>query len=148
MWYRIKDGRVYDYSNEKYADDCLYINGYNYNDYVNDCANGVFRYIVDNGKLIQNPEYDKSIEEKEKTRIASLTCTKRVLALALKQLGISYTQLKELIATDENAQLEWDLCERLERSNPLIDIMGSKLGLDTTTIDKIFRVANGEKVDG
>lgn len=148
MWYRIKDGRVYDYSNEKYADDCLYINGYNYEDYIEDCTNRVFRYVVDSGTLIQNPEYDKLLEEGEKARIASLTCTKRVLALALQQLGISYTKLKELIATDENAQLEWDLCERLERNNPFIDIMGSKLGLDTATIDKIFRMANGEEVDG
>lgn len=97
---------------------------------------------------IQALDYtDEEREEKEKTRIASLTCTKRVLALALKQLGISYTQLKELIATDEDAQLEWDLCVELQRSNPFLDIMGSKLGIDPTTIDKIFRIANGEEID-
>lgn len=84
---------------------------------------------------------------KEKARIASLTCTKRVLALALKQLGVSYQQLKELIATDEDAQLEWDLCVELQRNNPFLDTMGSKLGIDPTTIDKIFRIANGEEVD-
>lgn len=98
------------------------------------------------GKAPMMGEEEKA--NKEKARIASLTCTKRVLALALKQLGVSYQQLKDLIATDEDAQLEWDLCGELLRSNPFIDTMGNKLGIDPATIDKIFRVANGEEVDG
>ena len=40
--------------------------------------------------------------------------------------------------------MEWDLCVELERSNPLLDILGAQLGLTPTTIDKIFKYANGE----
>ena len=81
---------------------------------------------------------------REKERIANLRCTKRVLALVLKELGVSYANLQALIATNEDAQLEWDLCVELERSNPLLDILGSELGISPTTIDKIFKYANGE----
>ena len=64
--------------------------------------------------------------------------------LILKELGVSYANLQALIATNEDAKLEWDLCVELERSNPLLDILGAELGISPTTIDKIFKYANGE----
>lgn len=83
-------------------------------------------------------------EQQEKERIAHLKCTKRVLALMLQQLGISYSQLKELIASNEQAQLEWELCVELERCNPLLDIFGAQLGIPPEQIDIMFKYANGE----
>lgn len=83
-------------------------------------------------------------EEQEKERISHLKCTKRVLALMLQELGVTYTALKELIASNEQAQLEWDLCVELERSNPLLDIMGAKLGISHEQLDQMFKYANGE----
>lgn len=103
-----------------------------------DIINGVFTDITD------TEEYKKKKEEEEKERISHLKCTKRVLALMLQQLGISYNQLKQLISTNEQAQLEWDLCVELERCNPLLDIMGAQLGLSPEQIDIMFKYANGE----
>ncbi len=82
--------------------------------------------------------------ERERQRILGLKCTKRVFALILQEMGVTYTQLKELIATSDQAQLEWDLCVELERSNPLLNIMAAQLGFDSTTVDNIFKYANGE----
>ena len=87
---------------------------------------------------------DEQKELEEKERIAKLTCTKRVFALMLQELGISYTMLKELIATNEQAQLEWDLCVELERKNPLLDVMALQLGVTSEQLDGLFRYANGE----
>ncbi len=87
-------------------------------------------------------EEEKELEERE--RIAHLTCTKRVFALMLQELGITYTMLKQLIATNEQAQLEWDLCEKLHRDNPLLDIMAIQLGVTAEQLDGLFRYANGE----
>lgn len=87
---------------------------------------------------------EEEIEEQKKNSIKSLTCTKRVFALMLKELGVPYSQLKELIASNEDAQLEWDLCVELLRSNPLLDIMGQQLGLSPNQLDKLFLYANGE----
>ena len=103
-----------------------------------DIIDGVFTDITD------TEEYKKKKEEEEKERISHLKCTKRVLALMLQQMDISYTQLKNLIATNEQAQLEWDLCIELERCNPLLDIMGAQLGITPEQLDIMFKYANGE----
>lgn len=107
--------------------------------------NHELRYIINETDIeLQALGYTKEEEEQqEKEHIKHLTCTKRVLALMLQEIGISYNQLKELIATNEQAQLEWDLCIELERSNPLLDIMGKQLGLSPEQIDQMFKYANG-----
>ena len=109
-----------------------------------DIYNNLERYMYSDGEVVINPNYEKEQEEKEKERISHLKCTKRVLALMLQEVGISYNQLKALIATNEQAQLEWDLCVELERCNPLLDIMGQQLGLSPQQIDIMFKYANGE----
>lgn len=140
MFYRIIDNNLYDYAEYKYSDKCLETNIITQQEldmYPN-------KIIIKDGILFLNPNYEKELEEKEKERVNSLRCTKRVLALVLKKLGVSYANLQALIATNEDAQLEWDLCVELERSNPLLDILGAQLGISSTTIDKIFKYANGE----
>lgn len=93
---------------------------------------------------IVDPDYEAKEAQKEAERVSKLTCTKRVFALMLQELGISYAQLKELIATSEQAQLEWDLCVELVRENPLLDIMASQLGITAEQLDGLFKYANGE----
>lgn len=102
------------------------------------------KYIVVDGELILNPDYEKEQEEKEKERVKMLSCTKRDFALMLQEIGITYTQLKELIEQNEQAQLEWDLCERLYRFNPLLDVMAAQLGITPLQLDMLFKTANGE----
>ena len=87
---------------------------------------------------------EEELELQENIRISKLTCTKRVFALMLQELGITYTMLKQLIATNEQAQLEWDLCVELQRSNPLLDVMASQLGVTSEQLDGLFKYANGE----
>lgn len=87
---------------------------------------------------------EEEIEEQKKEAIKKLTCTKRVFALMLKELGVPYSQLKELIATNEDAQLEWDLCVELLRENPMLDIMAGQLGITPEQLDKLFLYANGQ----
>lgn len=84
-------------------------------------------------------------EEREKERISHLKCTKRVLVLILEQLGLDYfEQIEPLINNNRQAKLEWELCVELERSNPLLDVIGSELGISSQQIDQIFKYANGE----
>ena len=94
--------------------------------------------------LALNPDFEAEEAQKEAERIGNLKCTKRVFALMLQELGITYTMLKTLIATSEQAQLEWDLCVELERKNPLLDIMASQLGITPIQLDGLFKYANGE----
>ena len=140
MFYIIKDNKIKEWGNYKFSEDCKEIVGISMEEYNKDKD----RLVIKGDKLIFNPDYSEISVTKEKERVANLRCTKRVLALVLKELGVSYANLQALIATSEDAQLEWDLCVELERSNPLLDILGAKLGLTPTTIDKIFKYANGE----
>lgn len=99
-------------------------------------------------KIVKKTDEEYEIEQaqKEKERINSLTMTKRVLWLQLKELGITYSQLTDLINSNVDAKAEWELCERLERSNPLLDIMGAQLGITPNQIDEMFKKANGEEI--
>lgn len=84
--------------------------------------------------------------KKERERINGLQITKRVFMLGLQQLGITYSELKQLIAQNEQAQMEWELCVELLRGNPLLDIMCGQLDITPAQIDYIFQKANGEDV--
>ena len=120
---------------------CLPISTTQYNDLLEKGQNYL---IYSNGELILNPNYEKEQDDARRVYIDSLKCTKRVFALILQKVGITYTQLKELIATNEQAQLEWDLCIELQRDNGLLDIMALELGITSQQLDKIFLYANGE----
>jgi len=95
-------------------------------------------------KLVALGYTEEEIEEQKIEHIKQLTCTKRVFALMLKELGVPYSQLKELIASNEDAQLEWDLCVELLRENPMLDLMATKLGITSEQLNALFLYANGE----
>lgn len=103
------------------------------------------KYIVQNGELVLNPNWEQEQAAKEAERISHLKCTKRVLVLILEQLGFDYfEQIEPLINENRQAKLEWELCVELERSNPLLDLMGVQLNILPAQIDNIFKYANGE----
>lgn len=111
----------------------------------NACAENPEMYIWDGSEVVIDPEYEAKQVQKEKERIAMLSCTKRDFALMLQELGVNYfTQLKPLIESNPQAQLEWELCERLYRFNPMLDLMASQLGVTPEQLDGLFRYANGE----
>ena len=101
--------------------------------------------VLVDGVAVINPDYEAEQELKEKERIARLSCTKRDFALMLQEMGVDYfTQLKPLIDSNEQAKLEWELCERLYRFNPMIDLMAGHLGVTPEMLDGLFQYANGE----
>ena len=200
MYYRIKNDNVYDYSNDKYDDGCLFSDLCTKEEYQENLGKWIIgdaeeeidvpdydeegnpimieyedtEVVIDYDeegnpvgshgitvvkhkqsthketitvkKLIENPDWEEIEEDREKERIGNLQITKRVFMLGLQQLGITYTQLKTLIATNEQAQMEWDLCVELQRKNPLLDIMAAQLEVSSVMLDYIFRKANGEDV--
>lgn len=102
-------------------------------------------YVISDGKLIRNPNYDEQKAAREAERVSHLKCTKRVFVLMLEQMGLDYfEQIKPLINTNRQAEIEWDLCVELERANPLLDVMGAQLGVTPVQIDNLFKYANGE----
>ncbi|MBO7672979.1 hypothetical protein J6S88_06190 [bacterium] len=101
-------------------------------------------HIENTPRKFQITEIPPRTEEEEKERIGNLSCTKREFALVLNDMGITYEQIKNLIAENERAQLEWDLCTVIIRKNPLLDEMATKLNISSEQLDNIFKYINGE----
>lgn len=100
-------------------------------------------YIIDNGEVREKTEEEKEAEEE--ARISHLKCTKRVFVLMIEQMGFDYfEQIEPLINNNRQAKLEWELCVELERSNPLLDLLGAQLGVTHNQLNKLFQYANGE----
>jgi hypothetical protein len=167
MFYRVQNSKIYDYADYKYSVECQETDlcseveyretpnkfiviekqeEIEVTDYDIETGEpiGTHTEIVTTYELALNPNFEAEEQAKEKERVGKLTCTKRVFALMLQELGITYTQLKTLIATNEQAELEWDLCVELERKNPLLDIMAGTLGITPIQLDGLFKYANGE----
>ncbi len=143
MFYVEKDNKIvlYDTDRQKLQNTIVFIPEYSGLE-----VKQTDRPIVD-FQFADTEEYKEAQAVKEAARIGNLTLTKRVFALALQELGITYTQLKALIATNEQAQLEWDLCVELERSNPLLDLMAAQMSITPEQLDYIFQKGNGEDVE-
>jgi hypothetical protein len=103
-------------------------------------------YVLDGEEYVLKDEaWEEKEAQKERERIAKLTCTKRVFALMLQQMGVDYlTMLKPLIESNPQAQLEWELCVELERGNPLLDVMAEQLNVSSDKLDALFKLANNE----
>ena len=98
----------------------------------------VGKYIVEDGVLVINPNWEKEQEEKEKERIAKLSLTKREVFLALYQdKGITPEQLKSQI-TEPSALIEFEYATEYFRGNPLIDAVGAMLGYTSQQLDYLF----------
>lgn len=74
----------------------------------------------------------------EKEAIMRLSMTKLDFVNALEAFGITYIQIKELLASSEEAQKQWDLCERVYRFNPLLDEYCSTFNITSEQLDQLF----------
>jgi hypothetical protein len=143
MWYRILDNKIYDYADWKYLNECKYTDVITTQEYDVDKD----KIIVVNGEVCLNPEYQDILNKREKDRISKLKCTKRVFVLMLEKMGLDYfEQIEPLINNNRQAKLEWELCVELERSNELLDILATELGVTPRQLDLLFQYANGEDV--
>lgn len=106
-----------------------------------DIVNGIFTDITDTEKYLEKKKAEES------RRISKLKCTKRVFVLMLEKMGLDYfEQIEPLINNNRQAKLEWELCVELERSNKLLDILATELGVTSRQLDLLFQYANGEDV--
>ena len=70
--------------------------------------------------------------------------TKFDFAKYIQNYGISYSQLKNILNSDEKVQMQWDLRERVYRFNPLLDELAKDFGITPEQLDTMFKLANGE----
>lgn len=96
---------------------------------------------IENNTIIdisQAPEYIAEQEAKEQERIANLKMTPRDFLLGLIDMGASYSDIKALIAQNEQAELELNYCQNVYRGNPLLDSLCEIIGVSPQQLDDMF----------
>lgn len=106
----------------------------------------IVQYNHDMGYVIEETEEElqalgyteEEIALQEKERIAKLKLTKREVFLGLYQAkGVTPDMIKAQI-TDPQALIEFEYANDYYRGNPLIDIVGTTLGITPEQLDKFF----------
>ena len=93
----------------------------------------------ENDKLIAKEMTEEEKSAQEKKRLATLSLTKREVFLALyKAKGITPEQIKAQI-TEPEALIEFEYANEYYRGNPLIDLIGTKLGYSSQDLDYLFQ---------
>lgn len=78
-------------------------------------------YIVQDGKLIKNPDYDKQKEEQRKEEIGRLAMTKYdFFKFVCQPNEITYSQLCQLVQSNEEIAAAWDLCGHVFRGDDVL----------------------------
>ena len=95
-------------------------------------------YVIYDFELMTVEEMEEKKAQKERERLNLLSMTKREMFLGLYQAkGISPDMLKAQI-TDPQALIEFEYANDYYRGNPLIDVIGAKLGFTTEQLDRFF----------
>jgi len=96
------------------------------------------KYIVVEGELALNENFEEEQKEEERQRLDMLSLSKREVFLALYQAkGITPDKLKEQI-TDPEALIEFEYANDYYRGNPLINLIGAQLGFTSDDLDYLF----------
>ena len=96
------------------------------------------KYIVVEGELVLNPDWEEEQRQRKRARIQALSLTKREVFLALyKDKGITPEQIKSEINNPE-ALIEFEYANDYFRGNPLIDAIGTALGYSSEDLDYLF----------
>lgn len=98
-------------------------------------------YIVEDGELIINPNYEEEKEAQERERISRLAITKYDFFKYICQPNnISYQELLQLVNSNDTIAAAWNLCERVYRGDELLNAYISEFYPDITSeqLDEIF----------
>ena len=103
------------------------------------------KYIVADGELILNPDWEQEQKEKEAERIANLNLTKADFWIALLDRGITKDMVKEKInlIPDEilkaKTLIRLDEADHFWRGDASMDIIGAMFGLTPDDLTYLFK---------
>ena len=101
---------------------------------------GTNYFIIENGVLVLNPNYEQEQAEKEAQRIAMLNMTKYdFFKYVCQPYNISYQQLITFVNSSDEIAAAWNLCERVYRGDELLS-SAVKQVIPTMTDDELTRI--------
>lgn len=96
------------------------------------------KYIWNGETVVENPNYEEIVKQKEREQLDMLSLTKREVFLALyKAKGLTPETVRASI-TDPEALIEFDYANEYYRGNPLINSIGKQLGYTSDDLDYLF----------
>lgn len=76
------------------------------------------KYMYENGEIVENPEYENILQNKQRQRIAKLHITKfDFFKYICMPHNISYQELEEKIAKNSYLSAAWNLCNHVYRGD-------------------------------
>ena len=78
-------------------------------------------------------------ENEEKERVAMLKMTPREFLLAIVEMGVDYSKIKELMSANPRVEIEMQYCNFVYRGNPLLDKLCGKFRVTTEQLDELFK---------
>ena len=116
------------------------------------------KYIVDNGELVFNPNWEEDKAQKERERIANLHLTRGdVFRGLLLARGVTRADIRGIIEAmpettpqekidKEMALIDFDEALEFYRGVSLVDTIASKLQIDSALMDKFFQTCNWQEL--
>lgn len=89
--------------------------------------------------IVALKETDEELSQREKERIAMLKMTPRDFLLAVVDMGVDYTKIKELMASNPQVEIELQYCNNVYRGNPLLDQLCGNFGVTAEQLDELFK---------
>lgn len=89
--------------------------------------------------IVALKETDEELSQREKERIAMLKMTPRDFLLAVVDMGIDYSKIKELMASNPQVEIELQYCNNVYRGNPLLDQLCGNFGVTVEQLDELFK---------
>ena len=108
-------------------------------------VNDPIYYIIQDGELVENPDYEEIKEQEEKERVLKLSITKYdFYKLICLPNGLGYQQVKALLASNDEIAAAWEFCERIYRGDELLNTYIKQFipNITDEELDNIFK-ANG-----
>jgi hypothetical protein len=99
-------------------------------------------YIVDNGRLIKNPNYEEEKAKQEAEIIAKLSITKYdFYKLICQPAGLGYQQVMALVNSNDDIAAAWNFCERVYRGDELLNRYIKQFipNITDAQLDEIFK---------
>lgn len=97
------------------------------------------KYIYQDGQIVENPDYEQILRDREKARIMSLSMTPLDFLKALEvYAGVTYDQIKQLCDSNPIIDRELRFCQNVYRNNELLVEQIGTFGITEEMLDKIF----------
>ncbi len=101
------------------------------------------KYIIENGTLVINSNFENEQEQKEHERIARLSLTSADVERAIyKAKGLDFEDILELVKDNPEIDVKALKIEfkanNFYRGNPYVDIIGGVLGYSSNDLDFLF----------